>query len=154
MIGFAIYKTKLGYFKFDYAYDFITAIKKIPDENVEDFGKKNELTELSYSQLTEYFDGKRQKFDFPYKLIGTDFQKSVWQALCDIPYGETRSYKDIAIAIGNVKACRAVGMANNKNPMLIVVPCHRVIGASGKMVGYAGGLPMKEFLLDVEKKHK
>ena len=84
-------------------------------------------------------------------IKGTDFQIRVWQALCDIPYGETRSYKQIAKAIGKPKAVRAVGMANNRNPLLIVVPCHRVIGANGKLVGYGAGIEKKEFLLRLEK---
>ena len=85
-------------------------------------------------------------------MEGTPFQKKVWNALQNIPYGETRTYKQIAEEIGNPKACRAVGMANNKNPMIIVVPCHRVIGANGKLVGYGGGLEMKRALLDLESK--
>jgi len=93
-------------------------------------------------------------FDFKYDLQGTDFQKKVWHALEQIPYGETRSYKDIATAIGNAKASRAVGMANNRNPITIAVPCHRVIGSSGKLVGYAGGLEMKEKVLELESKNK
>lgn len=101
-------------------------------------------------QLSEYLKGERQMFDLPLNPRGTDFQKRVWRALCDIPYGETRSYKQIAEAIGNPKAVRAVGMANNRNPITIVVPCHRVIGADGKLVGYGGGLEMKEFLLRLE----
>ena len=104
----------------------------------------------AHQQLTEYLKGERKTFDLPLNLKGTDFQKQVWMALCDIPYGETRSYKQIAEAIGNPKAVRAVGMANNRNPLLIVVPCHRVIGADGKLVGYAAGLDMKEFLLEIE----
>ena len=101
-------------------------------------------------QLSEYLKGERQMFYLPLNPRGTDFQKRVWRALCDIPYGETRSYKQIAEAIGNPKAVRAVGMANNRNPITIVVPCHRVIGADGKLVGYGGGLEMKEFLLRLE----
>jgi len=108
------------------------------------------LIQEAYRQLTEYLKGERQKFDLPLNPKGTDFQKRVWRALCDIPYGETRSYKQIAEAIGNPKAVRAVGMANNRNPITIVVPCHRVIGADGKLVGYGGGLEMKEFLLRLE----
>ena len=109
------------------------------------------LIKEAYQQLSEYLKGERQMFDLPLNPRGTDFQKRVWQALCDIPYGETRSYKQIAEAIGNPKAVRAVGMANNRNPITIVVPCHRVIGADGKLVGYGGGLEMKEFLLRLEK---
>ena len=105
----------------------------------------------AYRQLTEFLSGKRKEFDLPLLLKGTPFQKQVWKALLNIPFGETRSYKQIAEAIGNPKAVRAVGMANNKNPLLIVVPCHRVIGANGKLVGYAVGLDKKEFLLKLEK---
>lgn len=105
-------------------------------------------------QLEQYFSGERTEFDLPLAPEGTNFQRSVWEALCDIPYGETRSYKAIAEAIGNPKACRAVGMANNRNPISIVIPCHRVIGASGDMVGYGGGLDKKIWLLDLEKEHK
>ena len=109
------------------------------------------LIKEAYQQLSEYLKGERKEFDLPLNPKGTDFQKRVWRALCNIPYGETRSYKQIAEAIGNSKAVRAVGMANNRNPITIVVPCHRVIGADGKLVGYGGGLEMKEFLLRLDK---
>lgn len=102
-------------------------------------------------QLIEYLDGKRRVFDIPLEMKGTDFQRSVWEALNRIPWGETRSYKDIAESMGNPKACRAVGMANNKNPLPIFIPCHRVVGANGKLVGYAGGLDIKEKLLLLER---
>lgn len=103
-------------------------------------------------QLDEYFAGIRKVFDLPIEFTrGTDFQKKVWYALCDIPYGETRSYKQIAEAVQSPKAFRAVGMANNKNPVSIIVPCHRVIGASGRLVGYGGGLGIKQALLALEK---
>ena len=101
-------------------------------------------------QLSEYFAAKRQNFDLPLDFVGTDFQKRVWQALLQIPFGETRSYKDIALEIGNVKAVRAVGAANGKNPISIVVPCHRVIGSNKSLTGYAGGLSTKKFLLTLE----
>lgn len=113
--------------------------------------KETELIKKAKTQLQEYFSGRRKNFDLPLEPSGTAFQQAVWQALCSIPYGETRSYKDIASQIGNPKACRAVGMANNRNPIAIVVPCHRVIGANGKMVGYAGGLSVKEHLLQLER---
>ena len=109
------------------------------------------LLKKAKKQLEEYFEGKRKKFDLALRLNGTSFQNKVWKALLDIPYGETRSYKDIAIAVGNEKACRAVGMANNKNPISIIIPCHRVVGANGKLVGYGGGLDKKEKLLNIEK---
>ena len=109
------------------------------------------LINEAYRQLSEYLLGERKRFDLPLNPQGTVFQQQVWKALCDIPYGETRSYKQIAEAIGNPKAVRAVGMANNRNPLLIVVPCHRVIGANGQLVGYGAGIDKKEFLLKLEK---
>ena len=108
------------------------------------------LIKEAYRQFSEYLTGERKSFDLPFKLTGTDFQNRVWKALCEIPYGETRSYKQIAEAIGNPKAVRAVGMANNRNPLLVLVPCHRVIGCNGQLVGYAVGLDKKQFLLHLE----
>ncbi|MGY0615089.1 methylated-DNA--[protein]-cysteine S-methyltransferase [Vibrio sp. FJH11] len=102
-------------------------------------------------QLGEYFSGLRNEFELPLAATGTDFQHQVWHALTTIPYGETWSYQDIADAIGNPKAVRAVGMANGKNPISIVVPCHRVIGKSGKLTGYAGGIERKQRLLALEQ---
>ncbi len=154
MKNFAIYETQMGYFIMKYEGDCLVYFKKLHEEHIVDFGTKTEFTDRAYNQLLEYFDGKRKDFDLPYKLNGTDFQKKVWSALCDIPYGQTRSYKEIAVAVGNPKASRAVGMANNKNPITVIVPCHRVIGSSGKLVGYAGGLTMKEFLLGMEGENK
>lgn len=106
------------------------------------------------AQLREYFRGDRFQFSLPLVFQGTTFQKQVWQALRQIPYGETRTYKDIAEAIGSPKAIRAVGNANNKNPLSIVVPCHRVIGANGSLTGYGGGLDKKQYLLQFEKDHQ
>lgn len=103
------------------------------------------------AQLTEYLDGRRKEFNLPLNPQGTEFQKKVWKALCDIPYGETRSYKQVAEAVGNPKAPRAIGMANNRNPIMIFIPCHRVVGSNGSLVGYAGGLDLKEKLLSIEK---
>jgi len=102
-------------------------------------------------QLREYFAGTRQQFDLPLDFEGTVFQKKVWQALLAIPFGETRSYRDIAEKVGNIKAVRAVGAANGKNPISIIAPCHRVVGVNGKLVGFAGGLNNKEILLGLEK---
>lgn len=101
-------------------------------------------------QLGEYFKGARKVFDLPLDFAGTDFQKNVWNELLKIPYGQTRSYGEIARQLGNTKAMRAVGAANGRNPISIVAPCHRVIGASGKLTGFAGGLETKEFLLRLE----
>jgi methylated-DNA-[protein]-cysteine S-methyltransferase len=102
-------------------------------------------------QLREYFQGKRTAFEIRLHPKGTPFQKAVWKALLDIPYGQTRSYGDIAKAVGRPNAVRAVGLANGRNPLPIIVPCHRVIGANGKLVGYGGGLPVKQALLDRER---
>ena len=103
------------------------------------------------SQLTEYFDGRRRQFDLPLAPEGTPFQQRVWRALLDIPYGQTTSYGEIAIRLGQRSASRAVGLANGSNPLPIVIPCHRVIGASGKLTGYGGGLAIKEHLLALER---
>ena len=115
--------------------------------------KKNEtpLIQKAAAQIKEYFEGSRKQFKLPLSMHGTEFQLAVWQALQKIPYGETRSYKEIAASIGRPKAVRAVGMANNRNPISIIVPCHRVIGHSGKLVGYGGGLPLKQYLLELER---
>lgn len=104
-------------------------------------------------QLSEYFHGQRKEFQLPFVLDGTEFMLRVWNALQTIPYGETRSYKEIAEMIGNEKACRAVGMANNRNPISILIPCHRVIGANGDLIGYGGGLDKKVYLLHLENQN-
>lgn len=105
-------------------------------------------------QLEEYFSGRLKRFTIPLSLEGTVFQRSVWRALKTIPYGKTVSYGDISQKIGNPKASRAVGAANGQNPVSIIVPCHRVIGANGKLVGYGGGLPIKTALLELEQSRK
>lgn len=105
-------------------------------------------------QLYEYFEGKRKVFQLPLAPDGNSFSVKVWKALLAIPYGETRSYKDIALDIGNGNACRAVGGANNKNPIAIIIPCHRVIGKNGSLTGYAAGTDIKSFLLQLEKANK
>ena len=102
-------------------------------------------------QLEEYFCAKRRTFTVPLAPKGTPFQLRCWQALCDIPYGQTRTYAQQAQAVGNPKACRAVGMANHRNPLSIFIPCHRVVGKNGSLTGYGGGLPIKEALLNLER---
>lgn len=115
------------------------------------FVEQQDLIAGLTQEVSDYFEGKQQSFSVPLKLYGTPFQKKVWQALIDtIPFGTTRTYKDIAHGIGKEKAVRAVGGAVNKNPISIIVPCHRVIGSNGKMVGYNGGVDKKEFLLSME----
>ena len=120
-----------------------------------DFGVQDDdhpILRLTISQLTEYFNGERREFSIPLAANGTEFQNKVWQALTTIPYGETWCYKDLAIAVGNPKASQAVGGANGKNPISIIVPCHRVIGKNGSLTGYAGGLDIKDALLKLEAK--
>lgn len=107
---------------------------------------------LTKKQLSEYFSGARETFDVPLAAIGTPFQKQVWRALCDVPFGEAISYQELAERIGNPKAVRAVGSANGKNPISVIVPCHRVIGKSGRLTGYAGGLERKKALLKLENR--
>ncbi len=112
--------------------------------------KLTELHTLTIRQLSEYIKGERESFDIPLSPMGTDFQKDVWNALTHIPYGEVRSYQEQAISIKKPKAMRAVGTANSKNPISIIIPCHRVIGKDGKLRGYAGGLGAKDMLLKIE----
>ena len=148
---FAVYNTKIGKLKIEYENDVLTGIAYT--ENEKEQGIRSELSDKTVLQLEEYFDGKRKEFDIPIKLRGTEFQKKVWKELLKIPYGATVSYKDIAIKIGNPKACRAVGMANHNNPILIIVPCHRVINENNKLGGYALGLDLKRKLLELEKEN-
>lgn len=110
------------------------------------------LARHAFDQLREYFAGERQIFDLPLAPEGTSFQRAVWAALESIPYGQTRTYAQIAEQVGNPRACRAVGMANHRNPLAIVIPCHRVVGKSGTLTGYAGGLDVKARLLELERK--
>lgn len=114
----------------------------------------SELTNRTANELQEYLAGKRTAFDIPLAPAGTEFQRAVWKALQNIPYGQTRSYADIAAVVGNPKATRAVGSANNRNPIAVLIPCHRVVGANGKLTGYAGGLALKQRLLDLERAHR
>ncbi|MGO5024011.1 methylated-DNA--[protein]-cysteine S-methyltransferase [Lawsonibacter sp. LCP25S3_G6] len=149
MAGFAIYESPFGPVRMDYEGDVLLRLRTV--EPTKERGEPTELTKKVFSQLQEYFSGQRKTFDFPYELRGTEFQKKVWAALETIPYGQTRSYREIAQAVGNPKAVRAVGAANGKNPMWIVVPCHRVVGANGTLTGYAGGIDMKRRLLELEQ---
>ena len=149
---FAIYKFPYGFLKIGYQAETLKLLKRT--DKTSDDDKKTDFTDLVYKEVIEYLNGERTSFDIPYELEGTDFQKKVWKELTRIPYGQTRTYKDIATAIGNKNASRAVGMANNKNPIMIMLPCHRVIGTNGKLVGYAGGLDMKKDLLDLEQRVK
>lgn len=149
------YWTTYGVLSVTEEHDAITTVSvcdKYKDRGSDFVQKETPLIVTAYQQLTEYFAGQRQSFQLPLMPNGTAFQMKVWQALQMIPYGETRSYLQIAETIGNPKACRAVGMANHHNPIGIIIPCHRVIGANGALVGYAGGLNLKKCLLDLEKR--
>jgi methylated-DNA-[protein]-cysteine S-methyltransferase len=145
-----VFQTKIGLVAIEDNGSEITDVNVISDDQNFEMNETS-LLKNAAQQLYEYLEGKRNSFDLPLNPKGTEFQKKVWAALCDIPYGETRSYKQIAECVGNSKACRAVGMANNKNPIMIFIPCHRVVGSDGSLTGYAGGLDMKEKLLLLEK---
>jgi len=149
--NYAIYDTALGFFRIDYEYSTLVGLSSC--KTFEDMGTRTTFSDSVIGQLEEYFRGDRKEFSINYKLYGTPFQMRVWKALECIPYGVTKSYKDIAISINNENASRAVGGANNKNPIGIIVPCHRVIGANNKLVGYAGGLELKKKLLEIEKRN-
>ncbi|WP_312645083.1 methylated-DNA--[protein]-cysteine S-methyltransferase [Hydrogenoanaerobacterium sp.] len=112
---------------------------------------ETDVLKEAHRQLQAYLTGELRRFSLPLSPTGTPFMQCVWQSLCEIPYGETASYKQVAAKVGNVKACRAVGLANNKNPIPLFIPCHRVVGADGKLVGYRGGLELKKKLLCLEK---
>ncbi len=144
-----IIKTPLGFAKIMGDKNGITNIK-IMDEEMEISNSIPKLLQNVVSELEEYFTCKRTIFTFPINPNGTDFQKKVWQELRNIPFGKTISYQELSIKLGDVKAIRAVANANGKNPLWIVVPCHRVIGSDGSLTGYAGGLWRKKWLLEYE----
>jgi methylated-DNA-[protein]-cysteine S-methyltransferase len=124
--------------------------RRVPLESVYN-DDEHPMLRRTEQQLNEYFEGRRTTFDLALDLVGTPFQKSVWSALLRIPFGETRTYGEIAAQLGNPKAVRAVGAANGRNPLSIITPCHRVIGAHGELTGFAGGLGAKEYLLRLER---
>ncbi|MFV0344415.1 MAG: methylated-DNA--[protein]-cysteine S-methyltransferase [Anaerocolumna sp.] len=132
-------------------YENATTCVEFVEDGCESTSVETPILAWAYKELMEYMNGNRQEFTVPLNPSGTPFQKKVWEVLRSIPYGETLSYKEVAEKAGNSKACRAVGMANNKNPIPIMIPCHRVIGSNGKLVGYGGGLPIKIRLLNIEK---
>lgn len=150
MNGQMIYDTSIGRLLFMEENGHLTRLTTIPPDFSLERQQETPLLLEALSQLNEYLQGIRKNFDLPLKLEGTPFQRQVWAALSHIPYGETRSYKNIAESIQNPKAVRAVGMANNRNPIFIIIPCHRVIGANGSLVGYGGGLELKARLLELE----
>jgi len=141
-------------FDFQYRKSIDSIMKRIETLSGDKFtDSEHPHFEILKLQINEYFAGTRKEFDLPLYLVGTSFQKSVWQALLQIPYGETRSYKQQSIFLGNEKAIRAVAGANGENGIAIIVPCHRVIGEDGSLIGYGGGLQRKKWLLDLERKH-
>lgn len=147
------YETILGKISIAENGEGLTHLFLSPDFSLEDvILSETPLLKQAAFQLTEYLEGNRTTFSLPLKPEGTLFQKKVWDALQTIPYGETCTYKDIAVAIDNPNAFRAVGMANNKNPLPILIPCHRVIGIKGGLTGYSWGLEIKEILLKLEHK--
>lgn len=148
-----IYDTKIGRITIFADDDFITGLV-FGDENSEGKLLETDLIREAYTQLTEYLDGKRIFFDIPILLKGTDFQKKIWKAINSIPYGSTSSYGATAEKIGSPGASRVVGMACNRNPAPIFIPCHRVIGSNGSLTGYSGGLDVKKALLNIEKGSK
>ena len=151
----AFVETRIGCLEIVEKEQFLTHLlfsdKKSPTNTIEQW---TPLLQIVAKQLKEYLEGKRRVFDIPLKLSGTDFQLSVWNALLTIPYGKTRSYREIAEQVGSPKAYRAVGMANHRNPIAIIVPCHRVIGADGSLTGFGGGLELKRELLELERRTK
>ena len=152
MKKYAFYDVEFGVLKVGYTDTAIFSLDSVVAQDCEN--EPSKATDLVFTQISEYINGDRERFDLHYTLEGTEFQKKVWEALCSIPFAETRTYKQIAELISNPKAYRAVGSANNKNPLLIVVPCHRVIGAKGDLVGYRSGMEMKKKLIELERSYK
>ncbi|MGB4608952.1 MAG: methylated-DNA--[protein]-cysteine S-methyltransferase [Tissierellia bacterium] len=151
MKNFFFYDTDIGKITIAEEDGYITHVlfghENLPDSRV----NETALLKDAHKQISEYLKGERRSFDLPLSPSGTEFQQRVWKALTGIPYGETVTYEDIARKVGNEKACRAVGMANNRNPISLIIPCHRVIGKNGKLTGYGGGLGIKEYLLKLER---
>lgn len=144
----AIIKSKIGNLMLISENEKLVEIKFVYDENL--IEPKTEILKETKKQLDEYFNGERKNFSIPFEIKTTEFMSKVYRALIQIPYGTTVTYKDIAKTVGNEKAVRAVGMANHKNKIPIIIPCHRVIGKNGKLVGFAGGIDLKQKLLELE----
>jgi len=149
---FSFYQSPIGILKISSDNTSIISIQfdAINDNQIE---RINDVIKVCKDQLDEYFDGKRKVFDLPLKPAGTEFQKKVWDVLCNIPFGEISTYNNIAKQLGSEKLNRAVGLANGANPIPIIIPCHRIIGTNGKLTGYAGGLDRKRWLLSHELKY-
>jgi O-6-methylguanine DNA methyltransferase len=151
-VGVGYYNSPIGLIKLQGNEYGITELDFVSSKDVEE--KPMYHIHGAISQLHEYFQGSRKDFDIPIVLNGTPFQIKVWKTLTTVKYGQTASYKEIAGLINNEKGCRAVGMANNKNPVALIVPCHRIIGSNGSLTGYAGGIDKKLWLLEHEKRNK
>ena len=150
-MNYTVFDSPVGKIKIIEEDNRVVEIRFVKDEK--NISPNTEILKLAKKEFKEYFTGKRKVFTFPIKLDGREFSLKVYKALMGIPYGETCSYKDIAIKIGNENSQRAVGGANNKNKLPIVIPCHRVIGRNGKLVGYAEGIEIKQKLLELERKN-
>ena len=152
MIAISYFLSPVGYLRLEADHDGLQSLllNSPPADELAVLTPSHPVLVLAHQQLQEYFSGSRYDFTVPLAMTGTEFQLAAWHALQTIPYGKTVSYKAIAEQIGRPKAMRAVGMANNRNPIAIIVPCHRVIGANGQLVGYGGGLDMKQWLLEHE----
>ncbi len=155
MTAISYFLSPVGYLRFEADNDGLQSLllNSPPADELAVVPPSHPILVLAHQQLQEYFSGSRHDFTVPLSMNGTEFQLAAWLALQMIPYGKTVSYKAIAEQIGRPKAMRAVGMANNRNPIAIIVPCHRVIGANGQLVGYGGGLDMKQWLLTHEQQH-
>lgn len=145
----AYYHSQLGTVKMNYQNETLYSLK-ITNESIKD-NRQNNFTDKVFREIEEYLNGQRKVFDIKYELEGTDFQRKVWKVLEEIPYGQTTTYLEIAKKINSPKAVRAVGGACHKNPLWFIIPCHRVVGANGKLTGYAGGLSLKDNLLKIEQ---
>lgn len=152
MVSYGLYDCPLGKLVIGWEAGHIVSLKLV--DSADHNHNPSPASDLAAQQISAYLDGIRKDFDFPVSLSGTPFQMDVWQALRQIPYGETRTYGEIASMIGNPKALRAVGMACNRNPLWIVIPCHRVVGKHQALTGYAGGLELKRVLLELEQCNK
>ena len=151
MVTYAYYRCPFGFLAIGIEADAVVSLRLASD--APPVAQYHPLAQAAVSQLQEYFSGTRTCFDLPLMLKGTPFQQLVWQELMHIPYGQTRTYGEIAAAIGKPGAARAVGMACNRNPVWVLIPCHRVVGRNGALTGYAGGLSLKHQLLELEKTH-
>lgn len=151
-LPFSVFRSKIGYIRLDYQNTTATKLTILGEKPLQ-MGEETVFTREAFAQIESYLMGERKSFSLDFSPEGTAFQKEVWRALLEIPYGKTVSYGDLAKKLGREKAYRAVGTACGKNPLLLLIPCHRVITGDGKLGGYAGGILVKETLLNLERKH-